>query len=170
MFYILQNFYAERFGPDNMVIIKDSNVVDPNNLDPDKAYIQITYVEPYFEPYEYRYRLTHFDRNFNISKYQFIKLILLEYHLVEIIEFIIFRVFLFIGLQGTIWIIQPYIYIDCSNIYHQGPDPTVVVDKLKYTQRLDLCSKPAIVQRFSYGSLVIAAPLELPYLLWIKIC
>lgn len=52
-----------------MVIIKDSNFVDPNSLDPDKAYIQITYVEPYFEPYEYRYRLTHFDRNFNISKY-----------------------------------------------------------------------------------------------------
>uniref|UniRef100_A0A1B6EVF4 Dedicator of cytokinesis protein 7 n=1 Tax=Cuerna arida TaxID=1464854 RepID=A0A1B6EVF4_9HEMI len=69
IFSRLENFYAERFGPDNMVIIKDSNVVDSNNLDPDKAYIQITYVEPYFEPYEYRYRLTHFDRNFNIKRF-----------------------------------------------------------------------------------------------------
>lgn len=58
-----------------MVIIKDSNVVDPSTLDPEKAYIQITYVEPYFEPYEARYRQTHFDRNFNISKIYFISFI-----------------------------------------------------------------------------------------------
>lgn len=52
-----------------MVIIKDSNAVDLSTLDPEKAYIQITYVEPYFELYEYRYRQTHFDRNYNISEY-----------------------------------------------------------------------------------------------------
>ncbi|XP_075219096.1 dedicator of cytokinesis [Lycorma delicatula] len=69
IFSRLENFYAERFGPDNLVIIKDSNVVDSNSLDPDKAYIQITYVEPYFEPYEARYRATHFDRNFNIKRF-----------------------------------------------------------------------------------------------------
>lgn len=50
------------------MIIKDSNTVDTATLDPDKAYIQITYVEPYFEPYELRYKLTHFEKNFNISK------------------------------------------------------------------------------------------------------
>lgn len=65
----MQNFYAERFGSDNVVIIKDSNTVDESKLDPDKAYIQITYVEPYFETYELRYRQTHFDKNFNISKF-----------------------------------------------------------------------------------------------------
>lgn len=64
----MQNFYAERFGQDNIFIIKDSNFVDLSILDPEKAYIQITYVEPYFEQYELRYRQTHFDRNFNISK------------------------------------------------------------------------------------------------------
>lgn len=64
----LQNFYAERFGAENVVIIKDSNIVDASALDPEKAYIQITYVEPYFEQYELRYRQTHFDKNFNISK------------------------------------------------------------------------------------------------------
>lgn len=49
------------------MIIKDSNIVDISGLDPEKAYIQITYVEPFFEQYELRYRQTHFDRNFNIS-------------------------------------------------------------------------------------------------------
>lgn len=41
--------------------------MDVNSLDPDKAYIQITYVEPYFENYELRHRETYFERNFNIS-------------------------------------------------------------------------------------------------------
>lgn len=54
-----------------MDIIKDSNVVDVNTLDPEKAYIQITYVEPYFETYELRYRETYFERNFNISELHF---------------------------------------------------------------------------------------------------
>lgn len=51
-----------------MHIIKDSNNFDPNTLDPEKAYIQITYVEPFFETYEMRHRETYFERNFNISK------------------------------------------------------------------------------------------------------
>jgi len=50
------------------VTIKDSNAVDTSTLDPDKAYIQITYVEPYFEPFEMKYRPNNFDRNYNISK------------------------------------------------------------------------------------------------------
>ncbi|CAG9768957.1 unnamed protein product [Ceutorhynchus assimilis] len=69
IFSRLENFYAERFGAENVCIIKDSNIVDLNSLDPDKAYIQITYVEPYFEQFELRYRQTHFDRNFNIKKF-----------------------------------------------------------------------------------------------------
>jgi hypothetical protein len=73
IFSRLENFYAERFGPENVIIIKDSNIVDISALDPDKAYIQITYVEPYFEQYELRYRQTHFDRNFNISEFNHIR-------------------------------------------------------------------------------------------------
>ncbi|KAJ8930196.1 hypothetical protein NQ314_017036 [Rhamnusium bicolor] len=69
IFSRLENFYAERFGTENVIIIKDSNIVDINSLDPEKAYIQITYVEPYFEQYELRYRQTHFDRNFNIKRF-----------------------------------------------------------------------------------------------------
>ncbi|XP_076269946.1 dedicator of cytokinesis isoform X1 [Rhynchophorus ferrugineus] len=69
IFSRLENFYAERFEAHNVIIIKDSNAVDVNLLDPDKAYIQITYVEPYFEQFELRYRQTHFDRNFNIKRF-----------------------------------------------------------------------------------------------------
>ncbi|EDV30788.1 uncharacterized protein Dana_GF14871, isoform A [Drosophila ananassae] len=69
IFSRLQNFYTERFGPDSVHIIKDSNTVDVNSLDPDKAYIQITYVEPYFETYEMRHRETYFERNFNLKRF-----------------------------------------------------------------------------------------------------
>ncbi|KAK7862685.1 hypothetical protein R5R35_000927 [Gryllus longicercus] len=69
IFSRLEIFYAERFGSENIVIIKDSKSVDPANLDPEKAYIQITYVEPFFEAYEARHRLTYFDRNFNIKRF-----------------------------------------------------------------------------------------------------
>ncbi|XP_061934172.1 dedicator of cytokinesis protein 7 isoform X2 [Apis cerana] len=69
IFSRLENFYAERFGSENIVIIKDSNPVDPSKLEPDKAYVQITYVEPYFEPHELRHRPTIFHRNFNIKRF-----------------------------------------------------------------------------------------------------
>lgn len=69
IFSRLENFYAERFGAENIVIIKDSNPVDPTKLEPDKAYVQITYVEPYFELHELRHRPTVFHRNFNIKRF-----------------------------------------------------------------------------------------------------
>lgn len=67
----LQNFYSERFGEDCVTIIKDSNTVDAGALDPQKAYIQITYVEPYFDAYELRTRTTHFQKNFNLKRFVF---------------------------------------------------------------------------------------------------
>ncbi|CAD7079957.1 unnamed protein product [Hermetia illucens] len=71
IFSRLQNFYTDRFGPDTVHIIKDSNIVDTSTLDSEKAYIQITYVEPYFETYELRHRETYFERNFNIKRFIF---------------------------------------------------------------------------------------------------
>ncbi|XP_052757856.1 dedicator of cytokinesis protein 7 [Galleria mellonella] len=71
IFSRLENFYGQRFGPENVVIIKDSNTVDTSTLDPGKAYIQITYVEPYFEPHELRKRATHYERNYNIKRFMF---------------------------------------------------------------------------------------------------
>ena len=49
-------------------MIKDSNTVERDKLKPDKAYIQITYVEPYFDLYEMKDRITYFDKNYNIRK------------------------------------------------------------------------------------------------------
>ena len=63
-----QNLYSEQLGSDKVEIIKDSNEVDTSKLDGGKAYIQVTYVEPYFEDWELKNRLTVFDKSFNISK------------------------------------------------------------------------------------------------------
>ncbi|CAO2635812.1 Dedicator of cytokinesis protein 6 [Lemmus lemmus] len=67
----LEEFYTERFGDDVVEIIKDSNPVDKSKLDPQKAYIQITYVEPHFDTYELKDRVTYFDRNYGLRAFLF---------------------------------------------------------------------------------------------------
>nr|XP_024647758.1 dedicator of cytokinesis protein 6 [Macaca nemestrina] len=67
----LEEFYTERFGDDVVEIIKDSNPVDKSKLDAQKAYIQITYVEPYFDTYELKDRVTYFDRNYGLRTFLF---------------------------------------------------------------------------------------------------
>ncbi|XP_040585899.1 dedicator of cytokinesis protein 6 isoform X2 [Mesocricetus auratus] len=67
----LEEFYTERFGDDVVEIIKDSNPVDKSKLDPQKAYIQITYVEPHFDTYELKDRVTYFDRNYGLRVFLF---------------------------------------------------------------------------------------------------
>ncbi|XP_069126839.1 dedicator of cytokinesis protein 7-like isoform X2 [Argopecten irradians] len=67
----LESFYGDRFGHDKTKIIKDSNTVERDKLDPSIANIQITYVEPYFDLYEYRERLTYFDKNYNIKRFMY---------------------------------------------------------------------------------------------------
>ena len=49
-------------------MLKDSNTVERSALDPDKAYIQIPYVEPYFDLFEYEKRKCFFDLNYGLSK------------------------------------------------------------------------------------------------------
>ncbi|XP_005089591.1 dedicator of cytokinesis protein 7 isoform X1 [Aplysia californica] len=65
----LESFYGERFGHDFVEIVKDSNTVEKDKLDPEKAYIQITYVEPYFDMYEYKERITYFDKNYKLKRF-----------------------------------------------------------------------------------------------------
>nr|XP_023650278.1 dedicator of cytokinesis protein 7 isoform X12 [Paramormyrops kingsleyae] len=65
----LEAFYGERFGEDQVEVIKDSNPVDKCKLDPNKAFIQITYVEPYFDTYEMKDRITYFDKNYNLRRF-----------------------------------------------------------------------------------------------------
>lgn len=67
----LEGFYSDRFGEGVVHIVKDSNPVDRESLDSAKAYIQITYVEPYFDLYEYRTKVTYFERNNNIKRFVF---------------------------------------------------------------------------------------------------
>ncbi|XP_030592976.1 dedicator of cytokinesis protein 8 isoform X1 [Archocentrus centrarchus] len=67
----LENFYGQCFGDDTLVMIKDSTPVDRKQLNPSKAYIQITYVEPYFDDYEMKDRLTNFEKNFNLRRFMY---------------------------------------------------------------------------------------------------
>uniref|UniRef100_A0A671S1P6 Dedicator of cytokinesis protein 7-like n=1 Tax=Sinocyclocheilus anshuiensis TaxID=1608454 RepID=A0A671S1P6_9TELE len=67
----LEEFYSERFGDEVVVIIKDSNPVDKNKLDPNKVYLQITYVEPFFDTYELKERITYFDKNYNLRTFMY---------------------------------------------------------------------------------------------------
>ncbi|XP_046870241.1 LOW QUALITY PROTEIN: dedicator of cytokinesis protein 7 [Hypomesus transpacificus] len=65
----LEGFYGERFGEDQVEVIKDSNPVDKIKLDPNKAFVQITYVEPYFDTFEMKDRITYFDKNYNLRRF-----------------------------------------------------------------------------------------------------
>ena len=66
----LENYYTEKFGEGVVEIMKDSNNVDKKQLDlVKKAYIQITYVEPYFDRYESLKCVTFFEKNYSLSKF-----------------------------------------------------------------------------------------------------
>ncbi|KAL3062786.1 hypothetical protein OYC64_002564 [Pagothenia borchgrevinki] len=67
----LENFYSQCFGEDAFTMIKDSIPVDRKQLNRNKAYIQITYVEPYFDDYEMKDRLTNFEKNFNLRRFMY---------------------------------------------------------------------------------------------------
>ncbi|XP_035472282.2 dedicator of cytokinesis protein 7 isoform X3 [Scophthalmus maximus] len=67
----LEEFYSEKFGDEVVEIIKDSSPVDRTKLDPNKAYLQITYVEPYFDTYELKERITYFDKNYNLRTFMY---------------------------------------------------------------------------------------------------
>ncbi|KAJ7335515.1 hypothetical protein JRQ81_013456, partial [Phrynocephalus forsythii] len=67
----LEGFYGQCFGEDRVIVIKDSTPVDKSKLDPSKAYIQITYVEPYFDDYEMKDRVTHFEKNFSLRRFMY---------------------------------------------------------------------------------------------------
>ncbi|NXP70260.1 DOCK8 protein, partial [Ramphastos sulfuratus] len=66
-----QGFYGQCFGEDVVEVIKDSAPVDKRKLDPNKAYIQITFVEPYFDEYEMKDRVTYFEKNFNLCRFMY---------------------------------------------------------------------------------------------------
>ncbi|XP_012873899.1 PREDICTED: dedicator of cytokinesis protein 8 isoform X4 [Dipodomys ordii] len=67
----LEGFYGQCFGAEFVEVIKDSTPVDKTKLDPNKAYIQITFVEPYFDEYEMKDRVTSFEKNFNLRRFMY---------------------------------------------------------------------------------------------------
>ncbi|XP_016147282.1 dedicator of cytokinesis protein 8-like [Sinocyclocheilus grahami] len=67
----LENFYSQCFGDGVLEMIKDSTPVDRKKLNPNKAYVQITFVEPYFDDYEMKDRLTNFEKNFNLRRFMY---------------------------------------------------------------------------------------------------
>ncbi|KAF3815975.1 hypothetical protein GH733_016080, partial [Mirounga leonina] len=67
----LEGFYGQCFGEEFVEVIKDSAPVDKTKLDPNKAYIQITFVEPYFDEYEMKDRVTYFEKNFNLRRFMY---------------------------------------------------------------------------------------------------
>ncbi|CAM2114532.1 unnamed protein product [Caretta caretta] len=67
----LEGFYGQCFGEDAVEVIKDSTPVDKSKLHPNKAYIQITFVEPYFDEYEMKDRVTYFEKNFSLRRFMY---------------------------------------------------------------------------------------------------
>ncbi|VDO33129.1 unnamed protein product [Haemonchus placei] len=67
----LESFYTDRFGKDIVEVIKDSNNVVRTSLQASKAYLQITYLEPYFEKWERRRRPTPFERSHKLKRFMY---------------------------------------------------------------------------------------------------
>uniref|UniRef100_A0A8C5ABD2 Dedicator of cytokinesis 10 n=1 Tax=Gadus morhua TaxID=8049 RepID=A0A8C5ABD2_GADMO len=67
----LLKLYSDKFGADNVKMIQDSNKVNPKDLDPRFAYIQVTYVVPFFDGEEEQDKRTDFEKHHNISRFVF---------------------------------------------------------------------------------------------------
>ncbi|XP_077444428.1 dedicator of cytokinesis protein 11 isoform X2 [Stigmatopora argus] len=67
----LLTLYGEKFGPENVKIIQDSNKVNPKDLDGRFAYVQVTFVKPYFEEKEAPEKKTDFEKCHNINRFVF---------------------------------------------------------------------------------------------------
>ncbi|KAG7240121.1 hypothetical protein INR49_027975 [Caranx melampygus] len=67
----LLTLYGDKFGPENVKIIQDSNKVNPKDLDHKFAYVQVTFVKPYFEEKEAPEKKTDFEKCHNINRFVF---------------------------------------------------------------------------------------------------
>uniref|UniRef100_A0A4W6D5C7 Dedicator of cytokinesis 11 n=1 Tax=Lates calcarifer TaxID=8187 RepID=A0A4W6D5C7_LATCA len=67
----LLTLYGEKFGQENVKIIQDSNKVNPKDLDHKFAYVQVTFVKPYFEEKEAPEKKTDFEKCHNINRFVF---------------------------------------------------------------------------------------------------
>ncbi|XP_041349256.1 LOW QUALITY PROTEIN: dedicator of cytokinesis protein 9-like [Gigantopelta aegis] len=67
----LHMVFTDKYGKDTVKLIKDSAKVNPSELDPKFAHIQITHVIPYFDDKDNLERLTDFERNNNIRCFMY---------------------------------------------------------------------------------------------------
>ncbi|KAI7813767.1 putative dedicator of cytokinesis protein 11 [Triplophysa rosa] len=67
----LIGLYGEKFGTECVKIIQDSNKVNQKDLDPKFAYIQVTFVKPYFDEKDLLERKTAFEKCHNINRFVF---------------------------------------------------------------------------------------------------
>ncbi|KAJ8282862.1 hypothetical protein COCON_G00053810 [Conger conger] len=67
----LLGLYGDKFGAENIKIIQDSNKVNPKDLDPKFAHIQVTFVKPYFDEKEAAEKTTDFEKCHNIHRFVF---------------------------------------------------------------------------------------------------
>uniref|UniRef100_A0AAV2KQV2 Dedicator of cytokinesis protein 11 n=1 Tax=Knipowitschia caucasica TaxID=637954 RepID=A0AAV2KQV2_KNICA len=67
----LLTLYGEKFGPENVKILQDSNKVNAKELDPKFAYVQVTFVKPFFEEKEAPEKKTDFEKCHNINRFVF---------------------------------------------------------------------------------------------------
>ncbi|XP_066571023.1 dedicator of cytokinesis protein 11 isoform X2 [Amia ocellicauda] len=67
----LLGLYGDKFGAENVKIIQDSNKVDSKQIDAKYAYIQVTFVKPYFDEKELSDKKTDFEKKHNINRFVF---------------------------------------------------------------------------------------------------
>ena len=88
----LNRLYSAKFGPENVKLAMDSNVVrnffnvlikymnifvtelmqiEEKDVEPNVAYVQVTHVSPYFDEDELCERVTDFERNHNINRFMY---------------------------------------------------------------------------------------------------
>jgi hypothetical protein len=59
-------------------MITDSKMVDLKQLDPKKAYLQVTFVQPHFPEHELKRRLTYFERNTSLKNFVYVPSVFLR--------------------------------------------------------------------------------------------
>ncbi|OHT09550.1 hypothetical protein TRFO_21506 [Tritrichomonas foetus] len=67
----LESHYTELYKPTPIELIKESGNVDQSRLEPNRGYIQVTFVEPFFMKKEMHVRMTAYERNHLIRIFYF---------------------------------------------------------------------------------------------------
>ncbi|KAL0970254.1 hypothetical protein UPYG_G00239490 [Umbra pygmaea] len=67
----LLGLYGEKFGAENVKIIQDSNKVNSKDLETKFAYIQVTFVKPYFDEKDCPEKKNDFEKCHNINRFVF---------------------------------------------------------------------------------------------------